>query len=121
VSFKRWEVTRYVLGGRPYRVHVPPAELELLEVRCLGFCREARTAVEVEGLLAQGTDCPQERVHALQMTLTAGLFLGARTGRRGRLLEAAHEQGAPLMFQTTALGLEWLESMDVKKENQDAE
>lgn len=116
---KRWEVTRWVFSNRPYRVYVPPAQLRLLEIKYLEFVRTPRSREEIEGMLSHATDCPPERIEALRMTLGTDLFLGARTGRGGRLLEWTRDAGGHTLEHLTDCGATWLAS--VQEENQDAE
>jgi hypothetical protein len=118
---KRWEVTRMVFSNRAYRVHVPPEQLRLLEIQYLEFVRTGRTREEIETMLGQITDCPVERLQALRMTLGTGLYLGARTGRGGRLIDWTVQRGVPIVERLTDLGATWLAKVQEERENQDAE
>jgi hypothetical protein len=108
---QRWEITRRVFFDRPYRLHIPPDQMRLLEIRYLEFCRTPRTRGEIEEMLGGVTDCPVDRLSALQMTLSTNLFLGGRTARGGRLVEYLWERGQPTREQTTELGSTWLEEV----------
>jgi hypothetical protein len=116
---KRWEVTREVFGNRAYRVHIPAEQLRLLEIRYLEFVRTPQTRDAIEEMLRAATDCPVERIQALRMTLGVGLYLAARTGRGGRLIDWSKEPGNATIERLTDLGATWLAS--VGEENQDAE
>ena len=116
---KRWEVTREVFSNRAYRVYVPPDQLRLLEIRYLEFVRTPRTREEIEGMLGAATDCPVERLQALRMTLGTGLYLAARTGRGGRLIDWARGDDGRTIERLTDLGATWVAS--VSEENQDAD
>ena len=116
---KRWEITRWVFSNRPYRVHVEPAQLRLLEIRYLEFVRTPQTRDAIEEMLRAATDCPVERIQALRMTLGTGLYLAARTGRRGRLIDWSRGEDGLTIERLTELGATWLAS--VGGENLDAD
>lgn len=117
---KRWDLTREVFSNRPYRVHVPPEQLRLLEIRYLKFVRTPQTRDAIEAMLGEATDCPSERLQALRMTLGTGLYLGARTGRAGRLIDWMRDPSGPITERLTELGARWLQSQG-QQENLDAE
>jgi hypothetical protein len=108
---KRWEVIREVFTNRAYRVYVPPEQLRLLEIQYLEFVRTPQTREAIEAMLQEVTDCPVERLQALRMTLGSGLFLGARTGRGGRLVGWTVERGAATKEYLTDHGAAWLEKV----------
>lgn len=110
-EMKRWAVTRHAFG-RPYRVHLAPAAKLQLEKQYLDFVRTPKQRSEIEAMLAEKTDCPAELIQALRMTLYTELFLGARTGRGGRLVDLmGGSNGEPRVEYLTALGAVWLESV----------
>jgi len=117
---KRWDITREVFSNRPYRVHVPPEQLRLLEIQYLKFVRTAQTRDAIEAMLGEATDCPPERLQALRMTLGNGLYLAARTGRGGRLIEWMRDPNEGTSEQITDLGVRWLQAQGYE-ENLDAE
>ena len=108
---KRWEVLRYVCDMQPYRVFLSHEHQRLLEMKYLEFVRNPKHRTEIDAMLAEGTDCPEQLIPALRMTLYQGLFLAHRTGRGGRLVDSNVQMqvgGWQRMEQTTDLGAAWL-------------
>jgi hypothetical protein len=108
-----------VFSNRPYRVHVEPEQLRLLEIRYLEFVRMPQTRDAIEEMLRAATDCPVERIQALRMTLGTGLYLAARTGRGGRLIDWSRDPANGMIERLTELGATWLAS--IGGENLDAD
>jgi hypothetical protein len=103
---KRWSVTRHVFQGVPFRLEVPPADMKLLELSYLEFVRVPRHWRDINAHLEEMTDCPLVLVNALRMTVHERLFLGARSGRGGRLVDSLGDG----LEQMTDLGATWVQS-----------
>lgn len=106
---KRWSVTRHVFQGVPFRLDVPPADMKLLELAYLEFVRVPRHWRDINAYLEEITDCPSALVDALRMTVYERLFLGARSGRGGRLVDS-HGRGVEYAEQMTDLGATWIQA-----------